>query len=189
MSFGDSQNTQSAAPGGMAYDLATAKGKLGITDATQDAEVQAVLDAGLALAEAYCKREFMYKSETVGYYHVEAGYLFVPRYPIQSVTSVTGEDNTSIKYKVNKNAGFLDMHGRYSDEELKVTYSGGYNPLPDDLIIALFEIFNELWRSHTAIGGSIAPGPVTSATLTGVGTVRFGEDLGLWLETVFDNRM
>jgi len=159
----------------MTFDLAGAKLRLNITDTTQDVEIQAALDAALSIAEAYCDRKFAYAAEEAHYYHVSAGYLFVPRYPIEQVVSVnrdSGQNN--VKYKVNKSAGFLDLHGRYSDEELSVTYAGGYKTLPDDLIVALWGIFDGVWSSMSGSGGGGTAGAIESVSLTGVGTVRFG---------------
>jgi hypothetical protein len=156
----------------MSFDLAGAKTRLNITGTAQDVEIQAALNASLAIAEAYCKRKFSFAAEVAHYYHVSAGYLFVDRYPINAVTSVVRNNGQSdIKYKVNKSAGFLDLHGRYSDEEIQVTYSGGYATLPDDLIIALWGIFDGVWASSQGISGPSA-GAIESVSLTGVGTVR-----------------
>ena len=156
----------------MTFDLAGAKLRLNITDTTQDVEIQAALDAALSIAEAYCDRKFAYAAEEAHYYHVSAGYLFVPRYPIEQVVSVnrdSGQNN--VKYKVNKSAGFLDLHGRYSDEELSVTYAGGYVTLPEDLILALWGIFDGVWSASQGNTGPAA-GAIESVSLTGVGTVR-----------------
>ena len=156
----------------MAFDLLSAKLRLSITGTALDVEIQSALDASLSIAEAYCKRQFVYGAEEAHYYHVEAGFLFVPRYPIEQVVSVTRESGQSdIKYKVNSSAGFLDLHGRYSDEELSVVYAGGYKVLPADLVVALFDIFDGIW---TASQGSAGPtvGAIESVSLTGVGTVR-----------------
>ena len=156
----------------MSFDLAGAKTRLNITGTTQDVEIQAALNASLAIAEAYCKRKFSFAAEIAHYYHVEAGYLFVDRYPINSVTSaVRNNGQSNIKYKVNKSAGFLDLHGRYSDEEIQVTYSGGYATLPDDLLVALWGIFDGVWASSQGSTGP-AVGAIESVSLTGVGTVR-----------------
>ena len=162
----------------MSFDLATAKTRLNITGTTQDAEIQAALNASLAIAEAYCKRRFSFAAEVAHYYHVEAGYLFVDRYPINSVTSVVRDNGQSnIKYKVNKSSGFLDLHGRYSDEELQVTYSGGYATLPDDLVIALWGIFDGVW-SNMNNAGSVSAGGVDKISLVGVGSISYDTGSG-----------
>ena len=156
----------------MSFDLAGAKTRLNITGTAQDAEIQAALNASLAIAEAYCQRKFSFTAEVAHYYHVSAGYLFVDRYPINAVNSVVRSNGQSdIKYKVNKSAGFLDLHGRYSDEEIQVTYSGGYATLPDDLIVALWSIFDGVWASAQGSAGQ-SVGAIESVSLTGVGTVR-----------------
>ena len=154
------------------FDLATAKTRLNIVGAVQDAEIQAALDASLAIAEAYCKRRFKYSSETESVYHDSKGYLFLERYPIDHVTTITAEDHNAVKYKINKTAGYLDLHGRYSFEQVDVVYTGGYKVLPDDLIVALWAIFDGVWKSQT--GGDGTVGAIESVSLTGVGTVRMG---------------
>ena len=157
------------------FDLITAKNRLGIADATQDAEITAALSASLAVAEAYCKRRFNYAKETESVYHDDKGYLFLERYPIDTVERVAAEGHTGVKYKVNSPAGYLDLHGRYGFEEVNVTYSGGYKILPDDLLVALWAIFDGVWKAHFTSGGATAPGgAIESVSLTGVGTVRFG---------------
>ena len=158
----------------MSFDLTGAKQRLSIAvvDTSKDVEIQAALNASLAIAEAYCKRQFSFATEVAHYYHVESGYLFVPRYPINMVTSVVRSNGQSdIKFKVNKSAGFLDLHGRYTDEELQVSYSGGYVTLPDDLVIALWAIFDGIWGTSQGSGGPTV-GVIESVSLTGVGTVR-----------------
>jgi hypothetical protein len=159
------------------FDLATAKARLNIVGMLQDTELQAALAASLAVAEAYCKRRFNYAEETESVYHDSKGYLFLERYPIDHVTAVDAEGHTSVKYKTNKTAGYLDLHGRYSFEEVNVKYGGGYVTLPDDLLVALWSIFDGIWKAHFTSGSGTAPGgAIESVSLTGVGTVRFGKD-------------
>ena len=153
------------------FDLATAKTRLNIVGFTQDVEIQAILDASLAVAEAYCKRRFNYAEETESIYHDSKGYLFLERYPIDVVETVTAENHTNVKYKTNSPAGYLDLHGRYTFEEVNVKYKGGYSVLPDDLVIALWGIFDGIWAASQGSSGPTA-GAIESVSLTGVGTVR-----------------
>ena len=158
----------------MSFDLPTAKQRLSlaVADTSKDVAIQAALSASLAIAEDYCKRRFSFATEVARFYHVASGYLFVSRYPINVVTSVVRSNGQSdIKYKVNQSAGFLDLHGRYADEEIQVTYSGGYVTLPPDLVIALWGIFDGVWASTQGSSGPAA-GAIESVSLTGVGTVR-----------------
>lgn len=156
------------------FDLTTAKTKLGITGATQDAEVQAVLDAALNLAERYCNRGFLYKAERVKFYDTSAGSLPMPRYPIDVVTktSFTGQ------YHVHKSAGTILIHDKswWHNRDITVEYAGGYRVLPGDLEIALWEIFGNLWGRHSAsLTGAAAvagTGAVQSITSDGA-TIRF----------------
>ena len=162
----------------MSFDLPTAKQRLSlaVADTSKDVAIQAALSASLAIAEDYCKRRFSFATEVARFYHVASGYLFVSRYPINVVTSVVRSNGQSdIKYKVNQSAGFLDLHGRYSDEEIQVTYSGGYRTLPPDLEYALWGIFNGVWSNMNDVA-SAGVGGVGQVGITGVGYIRFMAD-------------
>ena len=155
----------------MSFDLTGAKARLGITDNAQDVEITAALDASLAIAEAYCKRRFKLQGSVETVVHDSAGYVFLDHYPIKTISSIVSENHTDVKYKINKNAGYLDLHGRYNFEEMEVHYEGGYPTLPDDLVVALFAIFDGVWASAQGNSGPTA-GAIESVSLTGVGTVR-----------------
>ena len=164
----------------MSFDLPTAKQRLSlaVADTSKDVAIQAALSASLAIAEDYCKRRFSFATEVARFYHVASGYLFVSRYPINVVTSVVRSNGQSdIKYKVNQSAGFLDLHGRYSDEEIQVTYSGGYRTLPPDLEYALWGIFDGVW-SNMNNAGAVSAGGVDKISLVGVGSISYDTGSG-----------
>lgn len=148
------------------FDIVTAKARLNITDATQDVAVQAMLDAALSLAERYCNRSFLYKAERVRFYDSHFGSLPLPRYPIESVTKFTGAGNN---YHVHKSTGTITLHRDASwwssGHEVVVEYTGGYKVLPPDLVLALWEIFDNLWGRHTA-------SPTAAAAATTGGAIK-----------------
>ena len=113
------------------FDLATAKARLSITDATQDAVLQTTLDASLAFAEVYCDRKFMYADETANFYHTHDGSVQLHRYPIGTIHSVA----PSVKYQVHHQAGIVDFHGVEYKEKIAISYGGGYRTLPAALRI------------------------------------------------------
>jgi hypothetical protein len=154
------------------FDLATANTRLGITG--QDAQLQAALNISLAMAERYCDRKFMYAAETVKFYHFAGRTMFLPRYPIEQVFSTTGLPSET---KVHNRLGTVEFHGEQFIEDASISYAGGYKVLPEDLELALWMIFDQVWPSLNATGGgsslAAGSGAITSISVPDVGTLRF----------------
>ena len=155
----------------MSFDLAGAKTRLNIVGTAQDVEIQAALDASLAIAEAYCNRKFAYADVTEEAVFDGGGRLSLERYPVDHITKISAKGYTNQKYDLNKRAGLLFFHSYGFSEFVDVTYGGGYVTLPDDLVVALYSIFDGIWAaSQGSTGPSV--GAIESVSLTGVGTVR-----------------
>lgn len=144
----------------MAYDLATAKTRWNIADASQDAAVQGMLDAALSFAERYCNRGLAYKSERVKFYDGHYESLPLPRYPIEQVMTVS---NSVGKYHIHKQTGLITLDRPSFHHEISIDYAGGYKTLPADLELALWEIFDNLWGRHTASATSGAASAASGA--------------------------
>lgn len=155
----------------MAFDLATARTRL--TTSPGDAIIQVGIDTAIAVAERYCDRNFLYKSETARFYYYTGEALHLPRYPIEQVASTTGMNNAT--YKVHHTSGQLEFAGQVHFEEATVTYAGGYRVLPADLELALWLIFDNVMASlDPAAGGASVGGvgAITSISVPDVGTIR-----------------
>ena len=164
----------------MAYDLATAKARLNIVGATQDAALQACLDTALAVAEKYCDRHFMYAAEMASFYYPYQTGLQLTRFPIEQVIGVQGSNgNTYANYKVFKSTGQVLFAGTVGSDEIDVTYAGGYKTLPADLEMALFTVFENLWYATPGWGApaggvvSTAGAAIKSVAIPDVGTIQF----------------
>lgn len=161
----------------MNFDLATAKTRLGITGTTQDAQITALLASSLALAEAYCDRWFQHVSGQIEEFtHVGGRTLSLKRYPIDPGTIPAMNDRqggTLPKYHIERSTGLIRFDSRLEAHELVVSYSGGYQTLPDPLVTALWPIFDQQWANRTNTGGGgVGAGVVQSITSEGQ-TVRF----------------
>ena len=170
----------------MAYDLASAKGKLGILDATQDGEVTAALNAALAFAEHYCDRRFLYARETLRKF-VDRDFegIFVDRYPINRIHSLTGATGAVSRNPAHSSSGIVFTNSRHGlfharwDEEVEIDYEGGYKALPADLEYCLWQIFSAVWPSYdpSMVGGgggtTVVSGEIKKRTVVGVGSVEY----------------
>ena len=165
----------------MAYDLATAKARLNITGATQDAALQACLDTALAIAEKYCDRQFMYAVDLASFYYPYQEGLQLTRFPLEQVTSVLGSNgNSYLNFKMNKPTGQVLFAGAVGSDQIDVTYAGGYKTLPADLEMALFTVFENLWYATPGWGApaggsgvSTTGSAIKSVAIPDVGTIQF----------------
>ena len=164
------------------FDLSTAKTRLNIVGATQDAALQACLDTALAVAEKYCDRQFMYAADSASFYYPYQMGLQLTRFPLEQVTSVLGSNgNSYLNFKMNKPTGQVLFAGAVGSDQIDVAYSGGYKTLPADLELALFTVFENLWYATPGWGApagggvSTAGGAIKSVAIPDVGTITFSE--------------
>lgn len=156
----------------MTWDLLTARIRNGITstDTSKDPELQLAMSQALALAETYCSRQFLYATNQIRWYYVNAHTFQVSRYPIETV-NITGVTD----YKVHNDGGWIKTKTPIHKDELTVLYTGGYKPdqIPADLELALWTVFDSCYDLMQ--GASVSAGGIKSASITGVGSVHFTE--------------
>ncbi|MFS1865163.1 phage head-tail connector protein [Vibrio breoganii] len=154
----------------MAFDLVTAKEKLSITDTKQDALITATLSQVLVLVEKYCDRKFLFGQEEEHFYWMDGQReIVLERYPIQSVTSVSG---VNIDFMVNHKMGRLEFRRGVTTKEAIVSYAGGYATLPIDLEMALWSTFMHVW----GLGSGGALGGVSRINISGVGSLSYTDE-------------
>ena len=141
------------------FDLATAKARLGIAvvDTTKDTLLSGAISAALSIAENYCDRKFLYAAESQKFNHFHGATMSLIRYPLVNVTSVAKNGAGVSGYKVISSTGQIEFDHPVRHDELTVQYTGGYTVLPDDLLLALWRIFDVVWG---AIPGGGAGGAV-----------------------------
>lgn len=155
----------------MMFDLATAKTRLGIVGAAQDALLSATINAVISIAERYCDRKFLYAAETVKFYDFHGHMLFLPRYPIVSVLpSSTGLPTTN---HVHGRLGVIELHGINYIEAASIDYVGGYQVLPEDLELALWLMFDALWPSMSGGGAGAAGGGAVKAIRSNGASIEY----------------
>ena len=159
------------------FDLATAKTRLSITGTAQDVQLQAALDAALAIAEGYCDRYFMHAPAQVEKRtHVAGSSVSLMRYPLDAEPTLSG-DSPTYKFHADWDNGVIHFDGNYVDHKLTVTYSGGYVTLPADLEYALWGIFDGVW-SNMNNAGAVSAGGVDKISLVGVGSISYDTGSG-----------
>ena len=143
--------------------LADAKIRLNISSTAQDAVIQGVLDAAILIAEGYCRRRFLLRSETETFRYFRGRALPLTRYPIVSVTTLLDDGAASSEWEPIRGIGLIEFNRFVNARTITVVYTGGYDAatFPADLAMAIWSIFDGLWAQTP--GGGIAAGGVAAS--------------------------
>jgi hypothetical protein len=169
----------------MSFTIEAARKRVGMPsgDTSKDEEISASMSAALAIAENYCDRKFMYREETASFYYDTTGKYSLKRYPITEIINIEDSDGNIPPYKIHHAVGHILLKNYNFADQLVITYRAGYNPLPADLELALWGIFDAAYASiskamsGTGMGSSTANvGAISSINIPDVGTVSFNTD-------------
>ena len=142
----------------MAEDLITLaeyKAYAGITSTNQDAEIKAIIPKASALVKSICRRTFLDYACDVKTEQFPSGVekIYLSEFPLIYVTSVEystdyGATYTALveftDYVTEPEEGSITFINYSSVTRMingiKVTYTGGYETLPDDLKLAVMDV-------------------------------------------------
>lgn len=152
----------------MAWDLETAKELLGIDpgDDTQDAAITQVMAVTLATIEKFLQRGLVQQEETQDFHWLTSARVLLRRYPLVEITALEGGSAVPEDVTLNVPNGWAEHRSWCGLENLGITYTGGYDPLPDDLERAMWEAFSYMWRNSDQTTG------LPSGTTGGEGEVK-----------------
>lgn len=120
--------------------LAAAKEYLDVSD--KDDLIESLINSVSDQIENYCRRKLKERVNTDEEYDgTNSSNLLLSQYPVSSVSSIKIDDVLvdPSEYKVRKGSGILvRLNSKWPKDVLniKVTYTGGYNPVPSDLELA-----------------------------------------------------
>lgn len=158
----------------MAFDLSTAKLRVGLPAGVPEDNIEFALSVALTAAEKYCDRFFLYRDETVWFYYWVGDTLQLPRYPIDQLYSATGLSTS--EFELHHLGGKIKFKKQRSFDEIEINYAGGYKVLPPDLELALFIIFDSVYASLQPGGAHVAgASAITSISIPDVGTIRYSD--------------
>jgi hypothetical protein len=122
--------------GGTLTDIASVRVFLGSLSLNYtDAEIQAAIDWACATVETYCNRTFTAADYTETYDGNGQDVLYLRQYPINSVTSITLDDDTldSDDYTVEDTGIYYEDGWTKDRRNIVVVYNAGYSTIPADL--------------------------------------------------------
>jgi hypothetical protein len=165
----------------MAFNLATAKDRLGIPadDTSRDAQITGALNVSLAMAEKYCDRRFAFVREVARFPLNNWPQLLVRRYPIVRVYALrlppNGQEADVSELQVHHEHGIVYMcgcGGYRTTDAVELDYEGGFKVLPADLEFALWLVFDQVWSTTPGMGlpagSTSADGAVRSFSIDGM---------------------
>jgi len=162
----------------MSADLITREGYktyIGITSTEQDARIDVLVPIVSALCRRICARTFTDYVDDANIEVYDGGYpeLLMAEYPLLAVSSVEyssdyGQTYTALSefvdYVINaKAASIVAVQGTWPKvlNGYRVTYNAGYETIPVDLQIALYDLVTYYLRNDMAIKSQRTPGSNT----------------------------
>jgi len=107
-------------------------------DTSKMDQLTMLMNSAMTIIENYCHRKFTREQTQESYIIDETKAIQVQRFPIESVESVVYASGMELtKYFVDKNAGVIKFHEQIFDSEVMVSFTGGFDPLPPDVLLAL----------------------------------------------------
>ncbi|MDD5705429.1 MAG: hypothetical protein PHR35_05855 [Kiritimatiellae bacterium] len=173
--------------------LAELKGRLGITDTTEDTALTAALQRIEDRMAAHCEREWALATRTE-YFTGPLGWLLLKAFPVVSIDSLTLEgvlltENSDFVLRADRGRiTYAFDDGVWPDDgEIAVTYRGGFvaaggtpgtgeTAVPAELAAALLTQAEWEWRNKQVLG-------LKSASQSGVSVAAADYD---WLPAVLD---
>ena len=156
----------------MLTQLSTVKGRLGITDTTDDTLLTNFIKSAGARFDAACHRSFERAADAVEEFSGDVTEVRVARYPIESVSQFHLKDNETDGWELQSDVDYLirraciiSLGGAFGaqTQQAKVTYTGGYvlpgntpgagqTALPDDLEQACVEQVAYWYQNRQRLG-------------------------------------
>lgn len=151
--------------------LAEYKAYAGITSPNQDAAIQAIIPKVSALVKSYCKSSFVDyvddpKSQV---FNGGFGSIALDEYPVRSVQSVEYSLDYGLTYTPLTEYTHYVVDGDYvvsvspggfapTLRGYKITYTAGYEELPEDLKLATLDLVTYYIRNDSAVHSPKVPG-------------------------------
>ena len=158
------------------FDVMTGRVRIGLvpTDASKDAIIQIALDATIAVVEKWLDRGIVRMQEKTKFYYTGTVRQFqLPRWPVENVIKVEG---LNADYKINAEHGYIELGHNACADEFIIEYIGGYNPLPGDLEVGLWMVFDGVFSNMEGSGSSALTGGIGKFSIVGVGTIDYSDN-------------
>lgn len=164
----------------MAINLVTKaqyKAYAGISSTNQDAQIDVLIPRISEFVKSYCRRRFLdhYGDAKIETFNGGSNTLYLQEYPIVTVLSVDyssdyGQNYVMLKdyvdfavdYTNNAVIGIQPTGFPYAINGYRVTYTAGYDTLPQDLTLAVYDLISYYLNNDHSIRSTKSPGSNTT---------------------------
>lgn len=146
-------------------DLIKSMTNMPTENTTKDNLYSIAIKAGIKASENYCRRNFN-QQEYVGKGFVMGDDIQLSSLPVIEVKEVKIDDDIITDYKVIKSLGIIKLEEEFEDD-FEVTYTGGYEELPDDLFQAICLTIINLFTKYQKIADG------ANSVVTSDGTINY----------------
>jgi hypothetical protein len=148
------------------FTLAEYKAYAGISSTNQDAAIKNIIPKASQLCKTYCRRTFVdYFSDAKEEIHEGGDFLLLGEYPIVAVSSVEYSSDYGATYtalteftdfatdRVNHVIVPINSEGSFpaAVNGYKVTYTAGFEEIPEDLKIAVMDLCTYYLKNDMAV--------------------------------------
>lgn len=147
---------------------------------TDNVRAQRLLEMASAVVERWCRRSFAFVANDVVTVTVIDGDLFLPNGPVTAVGAITGPNalayaataynwSESGQVVLSWPAGDGHRSGGWPCGDYTVTYSHGYSPIPDDVVLAVCQPVQRHLDNPSGIRSETIGEAATVYTIPGTG--------------------
>lgn len=170
-------------------DMEIMRARIGLEpdDPSKDPQIDVAMEVTLDMIEEYLDRKLLYEEDIEELYG-PLRHILVRRWPIDPVEPVVVTITDGVGNAVSQPNNFIQSDrfngivylGGYSRGwPIRVEYTGGFQTLPSVLEWAYLQVFDSVWASDpawggTAGGGGFMMGDIKKVSLVGVGSVDLG---------------
>ena len=148
------------------------------TDKSEDVKLTAAHLATMNIAENYLDRKLDKMNEIEEHYHKSGGVISLRRYPIETINSITSDGAALTDYQLDDETGLIYAEARLSAKHLVINYEGGFDEYPEDLELAILDLFDNVYSQSITTGDSSLSGAVSGYSIAGVGSIKFDTSEG-----------
>jgi hypothetical protein len=124
-------------------------------NSADSSQVSFLMTSALLIADNYCHRHFNYEASCSEKFIINASKTVqLKRFPVTGVESITYVSGVEIAdYLLDEITGIVIFSQEAVETQIEITYSGGFDPIPADVLLALQSAVRKLYSSSQGDSG------------------------------------
>jgi hypothetical protein len=123
-------------------------------DTSKMSQLTMLMNSAMTIIENYCHRKFILQADQEKFVLDETKTIRLRRFPIASVESVVYANGMELNdYLLDAESGTIVFAERVFNSEVLVSYTGGFDPIPPDVLLALQSVVRKTFNEVTGDTG------------------------------------